>query len=100
MKNLSFARLRLMWKAMRNPRTPLPAKVIVVLGIVYALSPLDLIPDFLFLIGWVDDLSVLLAAFAAFWRLASRVPGNAEEGHRSTTPDVIDVQGTERRNTH
>ncbi|TVP48777.1 MAG: DUF1232 domain-containing protein [Mongoliibacter sp.] len=36
---------------------------LIVLGLVYFVTPLDLIPDFIPVIGYVDDLSVLLAVF-------------------------------------
>lgn len=42
--------------AARDPRTPLIAKIVAVSVIAYALSPLDLIPDFVPVLGYVDDL--------------------------------------------
>jgi uncharacterized membrane protein YkvA (DUF1232 family) len=36
---------------------------LIVLGLVYFVTPLDIIPDFLPLIGFADDLSVLIAIF-------------------------------------
>ncbi len=45
--------------AARNPRTPLLAKLIIGLVVAYALSPIDLIPDFIPLIGYLDDLILL-----------------------------------------
>jgi uncharacterized membrane protein YkvA (DUF1232 family) len=36
---------------------------LIVLGLVYFVSPLDIIPDFLPLLGFADDLSVLIAIF-------------------------------------
>ncbi|PRY85482.1 YkvA family protein [Mongoliibacter ruber] len=38
---------------------------LIVLGLVYFVTPLDLIPDFIPVIGYVDDLSVLLAVFGS-----------------------------------
>jgi len=42
--------------AYRDRRTPWYAKVWVVLVLAYALSPLDLIPDFIPVLGYLDDL--------------------------------------------
>lgn len=96
MKHLSLLRrLQLSWKAFRDPRTPLPAKVIAVLGILYAVSPLDFIPDVLPVIGWTDDLAIIVAAIGLFLRIARQVfSALDEEEHRSR---VIDVDATERR---
>jgi len=42
--------------AARDPRTPWYAKLTAMLVIAYVLSPIDLIPDFIPVIGWLDDL--------------------------------------------
>lgn len=42
--------------ATRDPRTPLAAKLIALAVIAYALSPIDLVPDFVPVLGQVDDL--------------------------------------------
>ena len=43
----------------RNPNVPLPAKIIIGVVVVYALSPIDFIPDFIPVIGYLDDLLLL-----------------------------------------
>lgn len=43
------------WLAVRDDRTPLFAKLIGVLVAAYGLSPIDLIPDFVPLLGYLDD---------------------------------------------
>lgn len=48
-----------LWFASRHPRTPWHAKAICVLVVAYALSPIDLIPDFIPVIGYIDDLILL-----------------------------------------
>ncbi len=41
---------------------PIPLWVVIVLGLVYLASPIDLIPDFIPVAGQLDDLAVLVAA--------------------------------------
>lgn len=45
--------------AARDPRTPWYAKAIVVCVVAYALSPIDLIPDPIPVLGYLDDLLLL-----------------------------------------
>jgi uncharacterized membrane protein YkvA (DUF1232 family) len=45
--------------AMKHPQTPWLAKVLGTVVVVYALSPIDLIPDFIPVIGYLDDLILL-----------------------------------------
>ena len=48
-----------LWIAARDPRTPWPAKLVAGLVVAYALSPIDLIPDFIPVLGYLDDLVIL-----------------------------------------
>lgn len=50
---------KVLWIAARDPRTPRKAKVIMGLVATYALSPIDIIPDFVPLIGWLDDFIIV-----------------------------------------
>lgn len=50
---------KVLWIAARDPRTPRKAKVVMGLVATYALSPVDIIPDFIPLIGWLDDFIVV-----------------------------------------
>jgi uncharacterized membrane protein YkvA (DUF1232 family) len=45
--------------AARDPRTPLPVRLLAFLVAAYALSPIDLIPDFIPVIGYLDDLLIV-----------------------------------------
>jgi uncharacterized membrane protein YkvA (DUF1232 family) len=45
--------------ALKHPQTPWYAKVLAVLTVGYALSPIDLIPDFIPVLGLLDDLILL-----------------------------------------
>ncbi len=48
-----------LWFAYRNPDTPLLVKALCVFVVAYALSPIDLIPDFIPVLGYVDDALLL-----------------------------------------
>lgn len=45
--------------AMKDRRTPLFAKILAATAVVYALSPIDLIPDFIPVVGYLDDVLLL-----------------------------------------
>ncbi len=47
------------WFAARDPKTPWPAKVLAMAVAAYALSPIDLIPDFIPVLGYLDDLLIV-----------------------------------------
>jgi uncharacterized membrane protein YkvA (DUF1232 family) len=48
-----------LWIAARDPRTPPMAKVVSACVAAYALSPIDLIPDFIPVLGYLDDLLIV-----------------------------------------
>lgn len=50
-----------LYLAMRDPRVPRLPKLVIGLVVAYALSPIDLIPDFIPVLGWLDDLVILPA---------------------------------------
>ena len=45
--------------AFKDPRTPLLARVVIIVAVAYAVSPIDLIPDFIPVLGQLDDLLLL-----------------------------------------
>jgi uncharacterized membrane protein YkvA (DUF1232 family) len=45
--------------AYQHPKTPVLPKVIILFTLGYVLSPIDLIPDFIPILGYVDDLIIL-----------------------------------------
>ena len=49
----------MLWFAYRHPQTPLYAKLFAVLVVAYAFSPIDLIPDFIPILGLLDDVILL-----------------------------------------
>lgn len=57
--------------AARDPRTPWPARLLALLVLAYALSPIDLIPDFIPVLGQLDD---LLLVPAGLWLALRLIP--------------------------
>ena len=55
--------------AYRDPRTPWTAKAWALVVVAYALSPIDLIPDFIPVLGYLDDLILLPLGIALAVRL-------------------------------
>jgi uncharacterized membrane protein YkvA (DUF1232 family) len=60
-----------LWLAAGDPRTPLGAKLLAGLVAAYALSPIDLIPDFIPVLGYLDD---LLLVPAGIWLVVRLIP--------------------------
>lgn len=57
------------WLAARHPRTPWHAKALALAVAAYALSPIDLIPDFVPVLGYLDDLVIVPLGILAVTRL-------------------------------
>jgi uncharacterized membrane protein YkvA (DUF1232 family) len=58
-----------LWIAARDPRVPWYAKALAALVAAYALSPIDLIPDFIPVLGYLDDLLIVPAGIVLTVRL-------------------------------
>jgi uncharacterized membrane protein YkvA (DUF1232 family) len=58
--------------AYKHPRTPWYARVLAALIIGYALSPIDLIPDFIPVVGYLDDLIIVPAGIALLIKIIPR----------------------------
>lgn len=67
------------WLAARDPRTPWPARLLCLLIAAYALSPIDLVPDFVPVLGLLDD---LLIVPAGIWLVARLLPPGRMDEHR------------------
>jgi len=73
-------------RAHRDPRTPLAAKLVMVLVLAYALSPIDLIPDFIPVLSYLDDLLLLPLGIALALRL---VPPAVLAEHRAAAHERL-----------
>jgi len=76
-----------LYLAARDPRTPWYAKVLAVAIVAYALSPVDLIPDFIPVLGYLDELVLIPAGIALVIRL---IPPEVMEDAHARAGDVLD----------
>lgn len=58
-----------LWLAARDPRVPVAAKVVATIVAAYALSPVDLIPDFIPILGYLDDVILVPLGIALAVRM-------------------------------
>jgi uncharacterized membrane protein YkvA (DUF1232 family) len=72
-------------RAIRDPRVPLSAKIVGGLTVAYALSPIDLIPDFIPVLGFLDDLIIVPAGL---WLAISLIPPEVLAEHRAAAATV------------
>ena len=68
---------RLVWGLARDPRVPLEQKAVLAGIAAYLVFPIDLIPDFIPVIGELDDLAVLI--FGLDWFIRNAPPDVVEE---------------------
>ena len=66
--------------ASRDPRVPWYAKAVGIAVAAYALSPIDLIPDFIPVLGYLDDLIIVPLGIALVVRL---IPSDVMAEHRT-----------------
>lgn len=70
-----------LYLAARDPRVPWYAKAVALAVAAYALSPIDLIPDFIPVIGYLDDLLIVPLGILLAVRL---IPADILAEHRAT----------------
>lgn len=89
-----------LWLAARHPGTPWYAKAFVAMVVAYAASPIDLIPDFIPVLGFLDDLVLVPAGIWIAMRMIpaavlkecrSRAGESLAQGHPSGRAAAIAV---------
>lgn len=80
---------RLVWGLLRDPRVPVSLKALLVAAVAYVVTPVDLIPDVVPLVGQADDLTVLLLVLDLF---VQNAPADVRNEHleraRNGTSDL------------
>lgn len=63
-------KIRAVWILLRHPQAPWPSRLVAGAVLLYALSPIDLVPDFIPVLGWIDELLLLPLGLALAVALA------------------------------
>lgn len=79
-----------LWFAARHPLTPWHAKALGVFVVAYALSPIDLIPDFIPVLGYLDDVILLPALI---WLAVRMLPAAVLAESRAQADEWMRVHG-------
>ena len=109
-----FNSFRIAWRLMWDSQVPLAAKIVPLLTILYILSPIDLIPDFIVGLGQIDDLAIFVLGVQLFiavspkdiveriraeiegrppgggWTVTGNPPGDSDKDRSNASDDVID----------
>lgn len=80
-----------LWFAGKHPRTPWYAKALGVFVVAYALSPIDLIPDFIPILGYVDDVLLLPGLI---WLAIRLLPSDLLMECRAQADEWIQAKGS------
>jgi uncharacterized membrane protein YkvA (DUF1232 family) len=78
-----------LYLAARDPRTPWYAKLLAGLVVAYTFSPIDLIPDFIPLLGYLDDLLIVPAGIGLALKL---IPADVMSEKRDQARVLVDAQ--------
>ncbi len=109
---------RLAWRLLWDNRVPWSAKAIPIIAVLYVLSPIDILPDFIVGLGQLDDLAILLLGTQLFismspqdivrsiraelegrapdgapssgWNVTGSQPNPSKKGSSSAADDIID----------
>ena len=61
--------IMMVWAMLRNPAAPAISKLVALLAAVYIISPVDLVPDVIPILGWLDDGVVSILLFKLAFKL-------------------------------
>ncbi|WP_420472658.1 YkvA family protein [Noviherbaspirillum sp. ST9] len=84
-----------LWFAGKHAGTPLAAKLLCVFVVAYALSPIDLIPDFIPVLGYLDDVILLPCLI---WVAVRLVPPDVLAECRTKAAAWMETEGRKPRN--
>jgi uncharacterized membrane protein YkvA (DUF1232 family) len=101
-----FNSFRIAWRLLWDGQVPLSTKVIPFIVILYILSPIDILPDFIPVLGQVDDVALFLIGVQAFIamspkdlvaRFRAEINGDSSTGGWTVTGDPGSAPDPDKR---
>lgn len=87
-----WRQVRLVWHLLRSPEVPIYLKLVPLAAVIYALIPTDLVPDFLPVLGQLDDVTALLVGAKVFIELSPQdaVARHVQAMRNQASPPEVD----------
>ena len=79
--------IRLIWKLLTDSRVPFWIRIALPLALIYVISPIDILPDFIPVMGRVDDIIAIVAGIMILLKLA---PKKVVNQHKKDNQTIID----------
>tara|TARA_B100000470_G_scaffold119474_1_gene92158 strand:- start:1371 stop:1691 length:321 start_codon:yes stop_codon:yes gene_type:complete len=79
--------IRLIWKLLTDSRVPFWIRIALPLALIYVISPIDILPDFIPVMGRVDDIIAVVAGIMILLKLA---PKKVVNQHKKDNQTIID----------
>ena len=80
-------RIKYYRRLLQHQSTPWLSRALLWLALAYALSPIDIIPDFVPVLGYLDDVVIVPGlALVAIWMIPEEVIRDCEDPESSLTP--------------
>ena len=79
--------IRLIWKLLTDSRVPFWIRIALPLALIYVISPIDILPDFIPVMGRVDDIIAIVAGIMILLKLA---PKKVVNQYKKDDKNIID----------
>tara|TARA_Y100000815_G_C12962497_1_gene357197 strand:+ start:209 stop:529 length:321 start_codon:yes stop_codon:yes gene_type:complete len=79
--------IRLVWKLLTDSRVPFWIRIALPLALIYVISPIDILPDFIPVMGRVDDIIAIVAGIMILLKLA---PKKVVNQYKKDNKTIID----------
>lgn len=79
--------IRLIWKLLTDSRVPFWIRIALPLALIYVISPIDILPDFIPVMGRVDDIIAIVAGIMILLKLA---PKKVVKQYKKDDKTIID----------